>query len=77
MVQLFAKQQCQVFVKGVRKIGLETCTTLGWSPLREFEPAETLIPDDCWALMRGKSHVNDPAAGTLCCMHNSDQLATL
>lgn len=50
---------------------------VSWSPLREFEPVETLIPANCWALKRGKPHVNDPAAGTLCCGHHSGALATL
>lgn len=50
---------------------------VSWSPLREFDPAETLVPGNCWALKRGKPHVNDPAAGTLCCQHHSGSLATL
>jgi len=55
---------------------------VSWSPRDtsshgEFEPADTLVPDNCWALKRGKVHVNDPAAGTLCCMHHSGALATL
>ena len=48
-----------------------------WSSHGEFEPADTLVPDNCWALKRGKVHVNDPAAGTLCCTHHSGALATL
>ena len=44
---------------------------VSWSRHDEFAPAETLVPDNCWTLKRGKPHVNDPAAGTLCCMHHS------
>ena len=44
---------------------------VSWSQHGEFAPAETLVPDNCWALKRGKPHVNDPVAGTLCCMHHS------
>jgi diguanylate cyclase (GGDEF)-like protein len=50
---------------------------VSWSPLGEFEPAEALVPANCWALKRGKPHVNDAAAGTLCCGHHSGALATL
>jgi diguanylate cyclase (GGDEF)-like protein len=50
---------------------------VSWSPLREFDPPETLVPDNCWALKRGKLHVNDPSAATLCCKHHSGTLATL
>lgn len=50
---------------------------VSWSPDGEFEPAETLVPDNCWALKRGKPHVNDRPAGTLCCMHHSGEPATM
>ena len=32
--------------------------------------AETLAPSNCWALKRGKFHVNDPQTTTLCCPHH-------
>lgn len=48
-----------------------------WSSQGGFEPAETLVPDNCWALKRGKPHVNDSNTGTLCCMHHSGEAATL
>ncbi len=54
---------------------------VSWSPpnpaLVEFRPAETLVPDNCWTLKRGKPHVNDPQCGTLCCMHHAGEAATL
>jgi diguanylate cyclase (GGDEF)-like protein len=48
-----------------------------WSLPSRYEPAETLAPSNCWALKRGKRHVNDPATGTLCCAHHSSTLGTL
>jgi diguanylate cyclase (GGDEF)-like protein len=50
---------------------------VSWSPNREFDPAATLVPDNCWALKRGKLHVNDPSSGTLCCSHHLGSQATL
>ena len=44
---------------------------VSWSRHEEFAPAETLVPDNCWALKRGKPHVNDPGSSTLCCMHHA------
>jgi diguanylate cyclase (GGDEF)-like protein len=51
--------------------------SVSWSPQGVFEPAETLVPDNCWTLKRGKPHINDPHSGTLCCMHHSGDAATL
>jgi diguanylate cyclase (GGDEF)-like protein len=48
-----------------------------WSPRRDFDPVEALLPDNCWALKRGKLHINDPSAGTLCCAHHLGSEATL
>jgi diguanylate cyclase (GGDEF)-like protein len=48
-----------------------------WQLPAEFEPAETLAPTNCWALKRGKRHVNDPTNGTLCCSHHASTLGTL
>lgn len=41
-----------------------------WNTNDGFEPGETLLPGNCWALKRGKPHINDPASNTLCCMHH-------
>lgn len=35
----------------------------------ETSLAEAITIDDCWALKRGKSHVNHPGADRLCCDH--------
>lgn len=50
---------------------------LSWSPGGDFEPAETLVPDNCWALKRGKPHINDIGPGILHCMHHSGGLAAM
>ncbi len=48
-----------------------------WKAGDSFLPAETLLPSHCWALKRGKFHVNDAADGTLCCMHQAGTAATI
>ncbi|MCT2398826.1 sensor domain-containing diguanylate cyclase [Novosphingobium mangrovi (ex Huang et al. 2023)] len=48
-----------------------------WNESERFEPAATLLPTNCWALKRGKPHINDMASGTLCCMHQIGGAATL
>jgi diguanylate cyclase len=51
--------------------------TGNWQMPVDYATAETLAPDNCWALKRGKSHVNAPASGTLCCAHHACGLGTL
>jgi diguanylate cyclase (GGDEF)-like protein len=48
-----------------------------WNCSDGFRPGETLLPGNCWALKRGKPHINDPATGTLCCMHHIGDAATV
>ena len=48
-----------------------------WPREPESTPAEALVPGNCWALKRGKPHINDPHAGTLCCMHNGGDYSTI
>lgn len=48
-----------------------------WNTSEGFRPAETLLPGNCWALKRGKPHINDRATGTLCCMHHVGEAATI
>ena len=54
---------------------------VSWTPpesnVSEFDPPEALVPDNCWALKRGKMHINNPSAGTLCCSHHLGSKATL
>ena len=48
-----------------------------WNRSDGFEPSATLAPGNCWALKRGKPHINDAAAGTLCCMHHLGAAGTV
>ena len=48
-----------------------------WNTSETFEPGESLLPINCWALKRGKPHINDVSSQTLCCMHHIGQAATL
>lgn len=48
-----------------------------WNASDGFTPAATLLPANCWALKRGKQHVNDAKSHTLCCMHHIGGAATL
>ncbi len=48
-----------------------------WPVGDDCNPAEALVPGNCWALKRGKPHINDPHAGKLCCMHNNGVMSTL
>jgi len=47
-----------------------------WNICEGFEPAESLLPGNCWALKRGKDHYNDPSGQSLCCMHHIGTAAT-
>jgi len=49
----------------------------GWNENDAFSPAPTLLPSNCWALKRGKPHINDASIGTLCCMHHIGDAATV
>lgn len=48
-----------------------------WPAERSFDPAPSLMPGNCWALKRGKAHVNDAAGASLCCMHHTGPLTVL
>lgn len=48
-----------------------------WPQGEGCDPAKTLVPGNCWALKRGRAHINDPHAGTLCCKHNNGIFSTL
>lgn len=41
-----------------------------WNMPDGHAPPPSLAPGNCWALKRGKPHVNDPAHGSLCCAHH-------
>lgn len=48
-----------------------------WNESEAFQPNESLLPSNCWALKRGKPHINDRNSGTLCCMHHVDVAGTV
>ena len=40
-----------------------------WNESEGFAPHETFLPANCWALKRGKPHINCRQSHTLCCAH--------
>ena len=46
-----------------------------WNMPEGNQAPETLSPSNCWALKRGKPHINDPSTGTLCCAHHGSAAA--
>lgn len=48
-----------------------------WDMSEAFEPLEMLSPANCWALKRGKPHINAPRESTLCCAHHASQVASV
>jgi diguanylate cyclase (GGDEF)-like protein len=48
-----------------------------WNVTEGFHVPEVLLPSNCWALKRGKPHINDASQGTLCCMHQIGAAATV
>lgn len=48
-----------------------------WNMPEDYHPAETFAPGNCWTLKRGKPHVNNPDASSLCCAHHAGMAATL
>jgi len=48
-----------------------------WSLSDGFRPAQTLLPSTCWALKRGKPHINHAETQTLCCMHQIGSAGTV
>ena len=48
-----------------------------WNVTEGFLVSEVLLPGNCWALKRGKAHINDRTQQTLCCMHQVGTAATI
>ena len=48
-----------------------------WNVGETFDPSDTLLPGNCWALKRGKPHINARDSNTLCCMHHVGPTATV
>ena len=49
--------------------------TASWGA--DFPLPEFVLPHTCWALKRGKAHINHAASGTLVCNHRSSDLPTI
>lgn len=41
-----------------------------WNARDDFKPTETLLPGSCWAIKRGKPHINENEVGSLTCFHH-------
>lgn len=48
-----------------------------WDMPEGYVTLEMLSPSNCWALKRGKPHINAPGDGTLCCAHHASQIANV
>lgn len=48
-----------------------------WDLPDGYAAPPTLSPANCWALKRGKVHVNAPQAGGLCCDHHAGTVTTV
>lgn len=48
-----------------------------WDVSEGFHVSDVLLPGNCWALKRGKPHINDRSRQTLCCMHQIGPAATI
>jgi diguanylate cyclase (GGDEF)-like protein len=48
-----------------------------WDMPDGFVAPETLSPSNCWALKRGKPHINAPGDSTLCCAHHGSHIASV
>ena len=48
-----------------------------WNFPENISPSETLLPTTCWALKRGKPHINDAASNTLLCSHHLQEVASV
>lgn len=51
--------------------------TRSWDLPEGYAPSPALSPGNCWALKRGKTHVNAPSFNGLCCAHHSGMVATV
>ncbi|WP_161956773.1 GGDEF domain-containing protein [Sphingosinithalassobacter portus] len=51
--------------------------TICWSWPDESPLSPALSPESCWALKRGKHHLNHEGRGTICCEHHHSHLPVL
>ena len=59
---------CALFVLNNSRDRLELSEA--WNLPVDESPPDHLSPQTCWALKRGKAHVNVPGTGSLCCEHH-------
>lgn len=62
-----------IFNNSGDRLELSVC----WSIADGHQPVATIMPSQCWALKRGKAHMNLPGVGTLRCPHNGDDAVLL
>lgn len=48
-----------------------------WDMPESYVATESLVPANCWALKRGKDHLNDPQEQSLCCSHYIGEVASI
>lgn len=48
-----------------------------WDLPDGYAPLASLSPGNCWALKRGKTHVNAPSTNGLCCAHHAGTVAAV
>jgi len=48
-----------------------------WDMPEGYSPSESLVPANCWALKRGKDHLNNPEEQSLCCSHYIGEVASI
>jgi hypothetical protein len=48
-----------------------------WDMPTGYSALETLSPANCWAIKRGKDHLNDPGNHSLCCNHYVGEVASI
>lgn len=51
--------------------------TRSWDLPCGYDPLPALSPANCWALKRGKTHVNVPSIDGLCCAHHAGTVAAV
>lgn len=48
-----------------------------WNIPTDYVLADTLAPNNCWTLKRGKTHINRPSSSKIRCAHHAGDAATL
>tara|TARA_B100000678_G_scaffold287648_2_gene294618 strand:+ start:334 stop:1617 length:1284 start_codon:yes stop_codon:yes gene_type:complete len=48
-----------------------------WDLPDGYVSSDNLVPSNCWALKRGKDHLNNPSEESLCCSHYIGEVASI